>query len=158
MIFSFPPSTHQRAWSVLRTRPYILCWPHLIASGSRRSGSQHWTLFPPFIPPHSRFLKKKYTLFLFLNLYLNVVQASLLLQLSCWLMQKSPWLLTNPPTVFQKSCLRNPSLFLQLPIGVLESTILILIGLSWVFPSVSKVPHPCFADTPLSFLRTNHLC
>ena len=53
-----------------------------LAPGSRRSGSQKLTLCPPSIPHHSLLQKKKSTLFLFLNSYLNVVPAPLLLQLS----------------------------------------------------------------------------
>ena len=93
----------------------------LIAPGSKGSGSLQLILFLLFIPHHSRFLKKKSTLFLFLNLFLNVVQDPFLLHLSCWLMQRRLLLLTKLPTALRNFCLRNLWSFLLLRIGVLES-------------------------------------
>jgi hypothetical protein len=121
---------------------------HLIiklAPGSRGSASLQLIRFPPFIPHHSLLPKKKSTLFLFLNLYLNVAQAPLLLPLSCWLMQRRLLLLTKLPTALLNLCFKNLSSFLQLPTGVLESiprTIPTLNVLYWVYLSVSKVYNP----------------
>ena len=144
MIFSFSPSAHQRAWSVYTTTPhhYSIADPFNLAPGSRGSASLQLIRFPPFIPHHSLFPKKKSTLFLFLNLYLNVAQARFLLPLSCWLMQRRLLLLTKLPTALLNLCFKNLSSFLQLPTGVLESippTIPTLNVLYWVYLSVSKV-------------------
>ena len=95
--------------------------PFTLAPGSRGSGSLQLILFPLSIPLHSRFLKKKSTLFLFHNLSLNVARARFLLQLSCWLMRRRLLLLTKLPTALQNFCLKNPSSFLQLRTGDLES-------------------------------------
>ena len=122
MIFSFSPSAHQRAWSVFHIPPSFPSLTHnSLAPGSRASASLQLIRFPPSTPHHSLLPKKKSTLFLFLNLYLNVAQARLLLQLSCWRMQRRLLLLTKLPTALLNLCSKNPSSFLQLRTGVLES-------------------------------------